>query len=153
MLPNVVVQPLDPTRCAVFYGPHLIGVLSEHPDQDRVRVVFCGPTGRRFPLPDHLTRSAGTASLIVAALNYHYQPHEITLREYDGAIHLWCPTCHGAGIPSGPSYPNAHAGRANAQANHTSLTGQPAVFVDAPAALPPDLAPDNAVATDETNTP
>ncbi|MEB3372437.1 hypothetical protein [Saccharopolyspora mangrovi] len=153
MLPNVVAQRRDPYRTRILYGDHVIGVLTEHPEHNRVGVFFRGPTGRGFRLPDCHTVSSGTASLIVAALSYHYQPHQITLRTTDEGFVLWCPTCHGAGIRLGQCYSTKQAGLDRAAADHASVAGHPAVLVDRPQAFPPDVAPDNAVATDETSTP
>ncbi|GAB3673638.1 hypothetical protein GCM10027597_09570 [Saccharopolyspora tripterygii] len=151
MLPDVVAQRRDPFHTVILYGGHLIGVLTEHPEHNRVGVLFSGPTGRRFRLPDADTTSSATASLIVAALSYHYQPHEIAVRDTGNGFVLWCPTCRGAGVPAGMGYTDERTALERAAVDHAAVSGHPATLVNHPQALPPDLAPDNAVATDERN--
>ncbi|MBQ0928587.1 hypothetical protein [Saccharopolyspora endophytica] len=152
MLPNVVAQRHDPYHTRILYGDHVIGMLTEHPDHNRVRVLFSTPTGRRFRLPDCDTLSSGTASLIVAALSYHYQPHQITICKADERFVLRCPTCHGIGLPHNLKYGTKQAALDRAKTDHASLAGHPAVLVDRPQALPPDVAPDNAVPSNESRT-
>lgn len=152
MLPPVVAQRRDPFHTAILYDDHLIGVLTEHPEHTCVHVTFHSPTGRRFRLPDCDTVSSGTASLIVAALSYHYRPHEITVHDTGEGFALSCPTCHGAGVPAGLGYATKQAAIEQVVDDHSHRTGHPAVLVDRPHALPPDLAPDNALPTGDERT-
>lgn len=150
MLPDVVAQQYDLYNTRILYGDHRIGLLTEHPDHHRVRVLFSTPTGQIFRLPDCATVVAGTSALVVTALSYRYQPHQIALRKADKGFRLWCPTCQGIGNRSAPAYPTRQAAIEHATVDHTELCEHPAVLVDQPQTLPPDVAPANAVATDES---
>ena len=150
MLPDVVTQQFDLYNTRILYGDHRIGLLTEHPDHHRKRVLFSTPTGQIFRLPDCDTVAAGTAALVVVALSYHYLPHQITLRKADKGVVLWCPTCEGVGVRRTPTYPTLQFALEHAAVDHAELCGHPAVLVDRPHTLAPNVAPANAVATDES---
>ncbi|WP_406690536.1 hypothetical protein REH65_32355 [Saccharopolyspora sp. ID03-671] len=153
MLPNVVLQRRGPDTTHVLYGAHLVGRLTEHPDHNRVQVMFSTPTGQRFRLPDCHTVSSGTAAVVVAALSYHYRPHEVALGRTDNGFELWCPTCRGLPNPPTLFYATKQSALEHAKTDHAHACGHPAIFADQPRPLPPDVAPDNAVPTDESSTP